>query len=124
MVASGHVYERLQKIIVLSMLRTTKCAALPPCRRAYIQAFGCRVQGLKRCQRSQPLDQAGFQALMEQGSEQQPASSVFCACRSWQLRTHKYMEVSYEGTEELVEAFNQLVSIPRPERLRSNLKKS
>jgi hypothetical protein len=27
-VASGHMYERLQKIMVLSVLRNTKCAAL------------------------------------------------------------------------------------------------
>ena len=29
-VASGHMYERLQKIMVLSVLRTTKCAPLGP----------------------------------------------------------------------------------------------
>ena len=28
-VASGHMYERLQKIMVLSVLRTTKCAPWP-----------------------------------------------------------------------------------------------
>jgi len=29
-VASGHMYERLQKIMVLSMIRNTKCAPPPP----------------------------------------------------------------------------------------------
>ena len=30
-IASGHMYERLQKIMILSVLRNTKCAYFPCC---------------------------------------------------------------------------------------------
>lgn len=44
-VASGHMYERLQKIMVLSVLRTTKCAPPQSLRPVYLPILACTSSG-------------------------------------------------------------------------------